>query len=49
MFPTSVDIIISKMSINIGDRIVEGKVMDKNQAQVKYDDALAGGKGAVLL
>eukprot|EP00347_Sterkiella_histriomuscorum_P014103 403362158 len=48
-FPTDPDIIVSKLQIELGDRIVEGKVMEKQQAREKYDDAIAGGNAAVLV
>eukprot|EP00347_Sterkiella_histriomuscorum_P005979 403354535 len=48
-FPTDPDIIVSKLQIELGDRIVEGKIMEKQQAREKYDDAIAGGNAAVLV
>jgi Ca-activated chloride channel family protein len=48
-FPTDPDIIVSKLRIELGDREVEGKVMEKGKAQEKYDDAIAGGNAAVMV
>ena len=34
--------------IKIGEKIVEGKVMEKEKAKEKYEDAIAGGHSAVM-
>ena len=31
------------------DRVIEGKIMEKEKAQEKYDDAIAGGNAAVMV
>ena len=41
--------IVSKLVIQIGERVVEGKILEREQAQEKYDDAIAGGNAAVLV
>ena len=33
----------------IGDSIISTKIIDKESAREKYDDAVAGGKAAVLV
>lgn len=37
------------MVIEIGDKVIEGKIMEKQKAQEKYDDAIASGNTATLL
>lgn len=37
------------MSITIGEKDVYTKIMEKEKAEKKYDDAIAGGSTAVLL
>jgi len=40
--------VISSMIIQIDDKTIEGKVMEKEKAQNKYDDAIASGNLASL-
>lgn len=49
LFPTNPDIVISKLLVEIGDTIVECKVMEKGAAVEKYDDAVSAGHTAILL
>jgi len=37
------------MTITVGDKTIEGKIMEKEKAQNKYDDALAAGNTASLM
>ena len=37
------------MSIQLDDRTIEGKVMEKEKAHNKYDDAIASGHFASLM
>jgi len=37
------------MTITIGNKTIEGKIMKKEKAKEKYDDAIASGKAAVKL
>ena len=36
------------MKITIGEKIVYGKVMEKEKAEEKYEDAISGGHSAVM-
>ena len=47
-FPTEIDYILSNLTIQIGDNIVEGKIMKKKKVQEKYEDAIAAGNTAVM-
>jgi Ca-activated chloride channel family protein len=51
MFPTDPDqhTVVSKLLIEMDDKIVEGKVFEKEKAKEKYEDALAGGHAAVMV
>jgi len=46
--PVDPDIVISALEFTIGDRHINCKIEEKEVASEKYDDAVAGGKGAVL-
>ena len=48
-FPTDPDMVLGSLTIELGDRVVKGKVFEKEKAQEKYDDAIAGGNAAVLV
>ena len=48
-FPSDPEIVISKMFINVGERVIETKVVNKEQAEEKYDDAVSGGNMAAIL
>ena len=48
-FPQDPEIVVSRMIIEMGDKIVEGRVMKKEKAQEKYEDAIASGNSAVLV
>ena len=37
------------MVVTLDDKVIESKIMKKEEAQEKYDDAIAGGKSAFLL
>ena len=40
---------VSRLVIEMDDRVIEGKIMEKEKAQEKYDDAIAGGNAAVMV
>ena len=42
------DYALGKMSIILGDNLVEGKIMQKGVALEKYEDAVARGDTAVM-
>lgn len=48
-FPKEENSVISKMQITLGDKTIEAKVMEKEKAEEKYDDAMAAGNMAALL
>ena len=50
-FPTDPDqhTVVSKVLFQLGDKEVEGKVIGKEKAQERYDDAIAGGNAALMV
>ena len=40
-FPQDKKFIVSKMMFTLGDKTIETKVMEKEKAQEKFDDAIA--------
>jgi len=46
--PVDPDMVVSSLEITIGDRYIKAKIEDMQRAHEKYEDAVAGGKGAVL-
>jgi len=46
MFPKDEKNIISKMNISLGDKTIEGKIMKREDATNKYQDAVASGNFA---
>ena len=49
-FPKVKGALVSRLSISIGDdRVIEARVMEKERAEEKYDDAVAAGHGAVKM
>jgi len=48
MFPVEKDHALGKLNIQIGDDIIEGKILNKEKAEEKYEDAIAGGNTAVM-
>ena len=48
-FPTDPESVVSRVLIELGDRVVEGRVHEKEKAQEKYDDAIAGGDAVVMV
>ena len=48
MFPIEKDHALGKLTIQIGDTIIEGKIMNKVKAKEKYEDAMSGGHTAVM-
>ena len=48
-YPLDKDYLVSKMHIQIDDKEIESKIMEKEEAKEKYDEAIAGGKAAVML
>ena len=51
MFPTDPDehTVVSRVMFALGDKTVEGKVIEKQKAHEKYEDALASGNAAVMV
>ena len=47
--PTDPESVVSRILIELGDRIVEGWVHEKEKAYEKYDDDLAGGNTAIMV
>ena len=48
VFPLEKTTLLAKFEAIIDDKVVETKVMKKEKAQEKYEDAIAGGHAAVL-
>lgn len=50
-FPTDPDenTVVSRLIFELGEKTVEAKIMAKERAQERYDDALAGGHAAVMV
>lgn len=50
-FPTDPDqhTVVSNVLFQLGDKEVEGKVIGKEKAQERYDDAIAGGNAALMV
>ncbi|MEP6901476.1 MAG: TonB-dependent receptor [Actinomycetota bacterium] len=48
-FPLPNDAAVDEMTINIGDRLVKGKIMERKKAQETYDQAKKEGKVAAIL
>jgi hypothetical protein len=41
-------VLISKLKFTIGEKTIEAKIVEKEKAKQQYDDAIAGGKAAVI-
>jgi hypothetical protein len=39
---------VGKLTIQIGDNVIEAKVLSKEKAEEKYEDAVAGGHTAFM-
>jgi hypothetical protein len=48
-FPKIAEHVIARMKVVVGGRTVEAKVMEKEKAQGKYDNAVAAGNTAALM
>ena len=48
LFPLEASTILANFSAKIGDRTINTKVIEKEKAKEKYDDAIAGGHTAVM-
>jgi len=48
-FPIEAKEVVSKMMFTFDDRVVEAKVIESSKAKDKYDDAMAAGKGGVIM
>ncbi|CDW74866.1 UNKNOWN [Stylonychia lemnae] len=46
--PIQEDFAIGSLTVQIGDKIIEGKIFEKQQARQKYEDAITQGKTAIL-
>ena len=49
LFPIDPDVVVSKLIIEIDDKVIEGKIIEKGKAKEKYEDAIASGNSAVLV
>lgn len=48
-FPKEADVVISKMTITVGDKTIEAKIEGEEKANQKFDDAIAGGHTAAMV
>lgn len=48
-FPTDPDSVVSRLRIELGEKVVEGRVQEKEKAQERYEDAIAAGDAAVMV
>lgn len=48
-FPVPVEAVLLGVDIEIDDRVLQGKVLPKRQAEHTYEDAVSGGDSAILL
>ena len=48
-FPTDPSFVVAGLHVEVGDKIIDAEVMEKKQAEQKYDDAVAAGHTAVKL
>ena len=48
-FPKDKKSLIAKMTVTIGDRVVEAKIEEKEEAEEKYDNAVAQGHTATMV
>ena len=48
ILPLEKDSVLAKFEATIDDRTIYTKVAEKGSAREKYDDAIAGGKAAIL-
>ncbi|CDW78536.1 UNKNOWN [Stylonychia lemnae] len=46
--PIDEDYGIGKLTVEIGDQVIEGKILEKQKAQEKYEDAIAQGHTATI-
>lgn len=46
-FPIESELAVTKLIAEIGDKVIEAKIKNKEEAKEQYDDAVAGGKAAV--
>ena len=49
VFPKRAKAVVSKFVFKIGDKVVESKIYEKEEAKEKYDDAVATGKSAAIM
>jgi Ca-activated chloride channel family protein len=49
VFPVPADAAVCGLAMRVGERRIEGQVLEREKAFVAYDDAMAAGHGAVLL
>lgn len=48
-FPMPVDAVLLNMSVQIGQRVLTGKVQEKEQAEDRYENAITDGDSAIML
>lgn len=47
-FPSEKDYAFAKLTVHIGDKVIEGKVLKKLQAIWRFENAVAGGHTVVM-
>jgi hypothetical protein len=47
--PMSASAAVNRLVVTVGDRVVEGRVMEKSEARATYDNAVRAGAGAYLV
>ena len=47
-FPTEKEYALGRLTIQIGDDLIEGKILKKEKAEQRYEDAIAGRNTAVM-
>jgi Ca-activated chloride channel family protein len=48
-FPKEEKSLVSRMVVTIADKTIEAKILEKEKAKEKYDDAIAAGNSAALM
>ena len=47
--PTDPSFVVAGLHVEVGDKIIDAEVMEKKQAEQKYDDAVVAGHTVVKL
>jgi len=48
-FPIDKDIVVSELKVEIDDKLIEGRVEEKQKAKERYEDAMSKGNAGVLV